>query len=91
MQFVLKPANKDFSQAAFSYFSPSHFICNTLYESLNFTCIIIPKHFNLFRVYLLVPRLVAMFTIASSSNVADARIHGVSGKLAAKNFRFSEP
>ena len=25
VQFVLKPANKDFSQAAFSYFSPSHF------------------------------------------------------------------
>ena len=25
MQLVLKPANKDFSQVAFSYFSPSHF------------------------------------------------------------------
>ena len=69
----------------------SGFICNTLYESLNFTSIIVPKHFNFFRVYLLVPRLVAMFTIASSSSVADARIHGVPGKLAAKNFRFSEP
>ena len=39
----------------------------------------------------LVPRLVAMLAIASSSSVADARIQGVPGKLAAKNLRFSEP
>ena len=31
----------------------SGFICNTLYESLNFACIMIPKHFNLFSVYAL--------------------------------------
>ena len=40
---------------------------------------------------LLVPRLVAMLAIASSSSVADARIQGVPGKLAARNLRFSEP
>ena len=39
----------------------------------------------------LVPRLVAMLAIASSSSVADARIQGVPGKLAARNLRFSEP
>ena len=39
----------------------------------------------------LVPRLVAMLEIASSSSVADARIQGVPGKLAARNLRFSEP
>ena len=39
----------------------------------------------------LVPRLVAMLAIASSSSVADARILGVPGKLAARNLRFSEP
>ena len=39
----------------------------------------------------LVPRLVAMLAIASSSSVADARIQGVPGKLAARNLRVSEP
>ena len=39
----------------------------------------------------LVPRLVAMLAIASSSSVADARIQGVHGKLAARNLRVSEP
>ena len=39
---------------------------------------------------LLVPRLVAMLAIASSSSVADARIQGVPGKLAARNLRFSD-
>ena len=36
---------------------------------------------------LLVPRLVAMLAIASSSSVADARIQGVPGKLAARRAR----
>ena len=39
----------------------------------------------------LVPRLVAMLAIASSSSVADARIQGMPGKLAARNLRVSEP
>ena len=39
----------------------------------------------------LVPRLVAMLAIASSSSVADARIQRVPGKLAARNLRVSEP
>ena len=39
----------------------------------------------------LVPRLVAMLAIASSSSVADARIQGVPGKLAARTLRVSEP